>query len=64
MVTASGYALQPGITLPDDTQTISISTDGVVSVQLSGQSAPTIRTAWGVDANSGAAWNSIRHHEE
>jgi flagellar basal-body rod protein FlgG len=41
MVTASGYELQPGITLPDDTQSVTISTDGIVSVQLSGQSSPT-----------------------
>ena len=41
MVTASGYELQLGITLPDDTQSVSISTNGIVSVQLPGQSSPT-----------------------
>ena len=43
MVTASGYELQPGITLPDDTLSVTISTDGIVSVQQSGQSAPQPR---------------------
>jgi len=41
MVTASGYELQPGITLPDDTQSLTIGNDGVVSVQLPGQASPT-----------------------
>lgn len=40
MVTASGYELQPGISLPDDTQTVTIGTDGIVSVQLPGQASP------------------------
>jgi flagellar basal-body rod protein FlgG len=33
MVTSSGYILQPGISIPDGAQTITISRDGVVSVQ-------------------------------
>jgi len=41
LVTASGYNLQPGITLPDDTQTITIGVDGIVSVQLPSQASPT-----------------------
>ena len=41
MVTSSGYALQPGITIPDGAQSVSIGSDGVVSVQVSGQSSPT-----------------------
>jgi flagellar basal-body rod protein FlgG len=41
LVTASGYELQPGITLPDDTQSVTIGTDGVVSVQQPGQASPT-----------------------
>ena len=41
MVTASGYELQAGITLPDDTQTVTIGTDGIVSVQLPTQASPT-----------------------
>ena len=41
MVTASGYTLQPGINLPADTQAVTISADGIVSVQLPGQAGPT-----------------------
>jgi flagellar basal-body rod protein FlgG len=41
LVTASGYALQPGITIPDGAQSITIGNDGVVSVQLAGQAAPS-----------------------
>lgn len=41
MVNANGYLLQPDITIPADAQTISIGNDGVVSVQLPGQAAPT-----------------------
>jgi flagellar basal-body rod protein FlgG len=40
MVNASGYALQPGITLPQGTQSVTISADGIVSATVSGQSAP------------------------
>ena len=40
LVTASGYTLQPGITIPADTQSITIGTDGIVSVTLPGQAAP------------------------
>lgn len=41
LVTSSGYAVQPGITIPDGTQSVSIGKDGVISAQLSGQSSPT-----------------------
>ena len=41
MVTASGYAVQPGITIPDGAQSITIGNDGVVSVLLAGQSSPS-----------------------
>ncbi len=41
LVTASGYRIQPGITIPDQAQSITIGVDGTVSVQLSGQAAPT-----------------------
>ncbi len=41
LVTASGYTLQPGITLPQTTQSVTIGTDGIVSAQLSGQSTLT-----------------------
>jgi flagellar basal-body rod protein FlgG len=41
MVTASGYTVQPGITIPDGAQSITIGTDGIVSVQLAGQTSPS-----------------------
>lgn len=41
LVTSSGYVVQPGINIPQGTQSISIGNDGVVSVQIAGQSAPT-----------------------
>jgi flagellar basal-body rod protein FlgG len=41
LVTASGYRVQPGITIPSGAQSITIGRDGVVSAQVSGQSAPT-----------------------
>lgn len=41
MVNANGYLLQPDITIPADAQTVSIGNDGVVTIQLQGQAAPT-----------------------
>ena len=41
LVTADGYTVQPGITIPQGAQSISIGTDGTVSVVLPGQTAPT-----------------------
>ncbi len=41
LVTASGYAVQPGITIPDGAQSVSIGKDGTVSVQIAGQAAAT-----------------------
>jgi flagellar basal-body rod protein FlgG len=41
LVTSSGYSVQPGITLPDGAQSVTIGKDGVVTVQVAGQSAPT-----------------------
>jgi len=41
LVTSSGYALQPAITIPQNTQSITIGNDGVVSVTVPGSSAPT-----------------------
>ena len=40
MVTSSGYVLQPGISIPDGSQSIAISRDGVVSVRVGGQGTP------------------------
>lgn len=41
VVTSSGYRLEPGVTIPDDVQSITIGSDGTVSVQQPGQAAPT-----------------------
>jgi flagellar basal-body rod protein FlgG len=41
LVTASGYRVQPGISIPDAAQSVSIGNDGVVTVQVTGQSSPT-----------------------
>ena len=41
LVTASGYAIQPSITIPNGAQSLSISSDGVVSATLNGESVPT-----------------------
>ncbi|HET9447495.1 MAG TPA: flagellar basal-body rod protein FlgG [Steroidobacteraceae bacterium] len=41
LVTSSGYQVQPGITIPGGAQSISIGSDGVVTVMLPGQSTPT-----------------------
>ncbi len=41
LVTSSGYRVQPGITIPDGAQTVTIGSDGVISVQQAGQNQPT-----------------------
>ena len=41
VVTAEGYPLQPALTIPTGTQSVTIGTDGTVSVQLAGQSTTT-----------------------
>ncbi|MDX2456709.1 MAG: flagellar basal-body rod protein FlgG [Gammaproteobacteria bacterium] len=41
MVTSKGYALQPGITIPEDALSITIGNDGIVSVLQAGNSSPT-----------------------
>jgi flagellar basal-body rod protein FlgG len=41
LVTSSGYTVQPGINIPQGAQSITVGNDGVVSVLLSGASAPT-----------------------
>jgi len=40
VVTASGYLVQPTITVPASAQTLTIGNDGTVSVTLPGQAAP------------------------
>jgi len=41
LVTSSGYTVQPGITIPDGAQSITIGSDGVVSVKIAGQTSPS-----------------------
>lgn len=41
LVTSSGYKVQPGVSIPDGAQSVTVGSDGTVSVQLAGQSAPT-----------------------
>jgi len=40
LVTATGYQLDPSISIPDDALSVSISSDGVVSVVTQGQATP------------------------
>ena len=40
LVTSGGYRVQPAVSIPDGAQSVSIGTDGVVTVQLAGQVAP------------------------
>jgi flagellar basal-body rod protein FlgG len=41
LVTASGYQVQPAITISQGAQSVTVGTDGTVQVLLSGQSAPS-----------------------
>ena len=41
LVTNNGYAIQPGITIPPNAQSISIAADGTVSVTVPGTATPT-----------------------
>ena len=41
LVNASGFLLQPSITIPANSQSITVGEDGVVSAQLAGAAAPT-----------------------
>jgi flagellar basal-body rod protein FlgG len=41
LVTSGGYRVQPAVSIPDGAQSVSIGTDGAVSVQLAGQAAPS-----------------------
>nr|WP_298719758.1 flagellar basal-body rod protein FlgG [uncultured Steroidobacter sp.] len=40
LVTSSGYRVQPGITIPDGVQTITVGKDGVVTAKVDGQATP------------------------
>lgn len=39
LVTSEGYQLQPGITIPKDATAVTVSKDGIVSVQIAGQTS-------------------------
>jgi flagellar basal-body rod protein FlgG len=41
MVTAGGFLVQPAITIPNSAQSVTIGSDGIVSAQLAGSTAPT-----------------------
>ena len=41
LVTASGYVVQPALNIPADTQSITIGSDGVVSITQPGSASPT-----------------------
>ena len=41
MVTSSGYKVQPGLSIPDGAQSVTIGTDGVVTAQLAGTASAT-----------------------
>jgi len=41
LVNAQGYQVQPAVTIPTGAQSITVGTDGTISVQLAGQSTPT-----------------------
>ncbi len=41
LVTSSGYEVQPGIVVPENTQSLTIGSDGTVSALLPGQAVPT-----------------------
>ncbi|HLS82554.1 MAG TPA: flagellar basal-body rod protein FlgG [Steroidobacter sp.] len=40
LVTSSGFAVQPGVTIPEGAQSVTIGADGVITVQVAGQAAP------------------------
>jgi len=40
VVTSAGFRVQPGLSIPDGAQSVTIGSDGVVSVQLAGQASP------------------------
>jgi flagellar basal-body rod protein FlgG len=41
LVTSSGYQIQPAITIPENAQSITIGSDGIVSVAIQGQASPS-----------------------
>ena len=45
MVTANGYQLQPGITIPNDAISVTIGEDGIVTVQVAGNANASMQDA-------------------
>ncbi|HTY09872.1 MAG TPA: flagellar basal-body rod protein FlgG [Bacteroidota bacterium] len=41
LVTAQGFIVEPGLTIPSDTTSISVSPDGTINATVAGQSTPT-----------------------
>jgi flagellar basal-body rod protein FlgG len=41
LVTSSGYKIQPGISIPQGAQSLSVGVDGTISAKLPGQASPT-----------------------
>lgn len=41
LVTAQGYVVQPGIVIPENAASVSISPDGIVSAQIAGEAQPS-----------------------
>ena len=41
LVTASGYPVQPAVTIPQGAQSVTVGSDGTVQVQMAGQTAPS-----------------------
>lgn len=41
LVTASGYQVDPAITIPEDAQSVTIGSDGTITVQIQGQASPS-----------------------
>jgi len=41
LVTASGYLIDPALTIPDNAQSVTIGSDGTVTVSIQGQAAPS-----------------------
>ena len=40
LVTSSGYPVQPGISIPEAAQSVTVGADGIVTVQLAGEATP------------------------
>ena len=40
LVTATGYELQPAVTIPDGVESLTISADGIIEAKLTGQAGP------------------------